>query len=183
MFKYTENTYLKKILNSKKAIVQLHFKYLLQLTDLESEIHYFMKKMKDSKEHEWWNAYMVSSEKHFLQTRMTLHTILHSWKTTLEKASKPFPNFILWRQDEVQKVGMTQCNLCPTLCFQFYFNNIMLGIIRMWNSIVYLRKREIRKGRPTATRKKPTQSFPWSVTIGSNNFIKLLRNLVREVIP
>lgn len=43
----TDNTYLKKILNSKKAIVQFNFKYLLELTDLEYEMDYFMKKMKE----------------------------------------------------------------------------------------------------------------------------------------
>lgn len=48
----TESTHLKKLLKSKKATVQLQLRYLIELTDLESETHRFVKKMKDSKEHE-----------------------------------------------------------------------------------------------------------------------------------
>lgn len=50
----TECTYLKKILKSKKEIVQLELiRYLGELTDLDFEMHLFMKMMKDIKEHEW----------------------------------------------------------------------------------------------------------------------------------
>lgn len=43
----------------------------------------------------------------------------------------------------------------------------------MWNPIMYLRKREKENQQPL---KNHFVTFPWSVTIGSNNFIKFLRN-------
>lgn len=81
----TESTPLKK--NSNKAS-SFNFRHLVELTDLESEMHHFMKRWRTAGNINGEMLTQVSLENYFLQTRMTLCTILRYWNIIFEKASK-----------------------------------------------------------------------------------------------